>query len=377
VRSDQKDASKPLALELYRIPDDSISIQVQDVQVAWPSSVLTVETPSPLLHVSISAVPSSADGEDAVTVLTAHAEPPPVSVFVIMRDPWQTNLKQFRLWPERIAKAEVSLFRPDDEWEEIQVAAIATAAAAGAAPPPAPPVPLEDTTFRFQLYGPFFKEISHTYSGHPDPAVCLLRMLPGMTRPLLVGIRADDRRATPALYNLWAYADLIAPPAPNPRWPEDKERRAAGRAERGWIDAAIKSRESPAAVAQVGLPHSISERFMRGLVAIEWDDRSMSLCGVCVDEPNMIYLFQFAPTPSESESIFIVLSFWLTHRVIFSLTLQISMDIAFLYPSRMWMNICVRYPRRLPIPPPGPNDDVASPDSKSLPLGLEARSCTL
>jgi len=27
----------------------------------------------------------------------------------------------------------------------------------------------------------------------------------------------------------------------------------------------------------------------------------MSLCGVCVDEPNVIYLFQFAPTPTESE----------------------------------------------------------------------------
>ncbi len=390
MRSDQKDASKPLTLELYRFPVD-----IQDVQVTWPRSFLTVVTPSPLLHVSISAVPSSTDGEDAVTVLTAHAEPPAVSAFVVMRDPWQTM--QFRLWPERIAKAEVGPFRPDPEWEEeIQAAAIAAAGADAdadadaeegeviqileddsendmvvneLAPPPAPPVPLEDTTFRFQLYGPFFEGILHTYPGPPDPAVCLLRMLPGVTRPLLVGIRADDRRATPALCKLWAYADLIAPPAPNPRWPEDKERRAAGRAERGWIDAAIKSRESPAAVAQVALPRSIRERFMRGLVAIEWDDRSMSLCGVCVDEPNMIYLFQFAPTPSESESEyfhrFIVLVNSSCHFVLRCMMLQITMDIAFLYPSRMWMNICVRYPRRLPIPPPGPNDDVASPLEES------------
>ena len=335
VRSDQKDATKPLALELYRIPDDSTPLQAQDVQRVWPRSVHTVATPSPLLHVSISAVPSSTDGEDAAAVLTAHAEPPPISVFVVMRDPWQTV--QFRLWPERIPKAEIGLFRHDGEWqEELQAAAVAAAAAAGAAeeegevaetleggmedgsedgmavddptppttaqelPPPPPHVPLGDTTFRFQLYGPFFKIISYTYRA--DPALGLLRILPGTTRPLLVGIQAGDRRATPALHDLWAYADLIAPPAPAPRWPEDEERRAAGEAERGWVDAALKSRGSPAAVAQLPLPpRAIRDRFTRGLVAIEWDDWSMSMSGVCVDEPSAIYLFQFAPTPTESE----------------------------------------------------------------------------
>jgi hypothetical protein len=133
VRSDPKDATKPLALELYKIPDDSISIQAQGVQVAWPRSVCTpIDIPSPLLHVSISAVPCPTDGEDAASVLTAHAEPPPVSVFVAMQDPWQTV--QFRLWPERIAKAEVGLFRPDGQWQdEIQAAAVAAdAAGAGA-----------------------------------------------------------------------------------------------------------------------------------------------------------------------------------------------------------------------------------------------------
>jgi hypothetical protein len=340
VRSDPKDTKKPLALELYKIPDDSVSIQVQGVQVAWPRSVHTpVEIPSPLLHVSISAAPCSTDGEDAASVLTAHAEPPPVSVFVVTRDPWQTM--QFRLWPERIAKAEVGLFRPDGQWrEEMQAAAVAAAAAddgaeqgeviealeAGTeddiavdeptsppatqeqAPPPPllQPVPLKDTTFRFQLYGPFFKIISYTY--RTDPAFGPMRILPGTTRPLLLVIQADDPRATPALHHLWAYADLIAPPAPEPRWPEDGESRAAGEAERGWVDAALKSRESPAAVAQLSFPpHSIRERFMRGLVAIDWDDWSMSLCGVCVDEPNIIYLFQFAPTPTESEYFVLLL----------------------------------------------------------------------
>ena len=120
-----------------------------------------------------------------------------------------------------------------------------------------------------------------------------------------MGVQAGDRRATPALHDLWAYADLIAPPAPEPRWPEDEERRAAGEAERGWVDAALKSRESPAAVAQLAMPpRPIRERFTRGMVAIEWDDWSMSLCGVCMDEPNVIYLFQFAPTPTESEWFF-------------------------------------------------------------------------
>ena len=134
--------------------------------------------------------------------------------------------------------------------------------------PPPPPIPLKDTSFRFQLYGPFFKIISYTYRA--DPALGLLRILPGTTRPLLVGIQAGDRRVTPALHDLWAYADLIAPPAPEPRWPEDEERRAAGEAERGWVDAAQKSRESPAAVAQLALPpRPIRERFTRGLVAIE------------------------------------------------------------------------------------------------------------
>ena len=344
MRSDKKDARKPLALELYNFPDDSVSIQVQDVQVAWPRSVHTVATPSALLHISISAVPSSTDGEDAAAVLTAHAEPPPVSVFVVMRDPWQTV--QFRLWPERIAKSEIGLFRPDGDWQEEIQAAVAAAAVgaeegevidalveaiegemediseddmavdeptppaaaqdqAAQQPPPPPPVPLKDTTFRFQLYGPFFKIISYTYRA--DAALGLLRILPGTTRPLLVGIQAGDRRATPALHDLWAYADLIAPPAPEPRWPEDEERRDAGEAERGWVDAALKSRESPAAVAQLALPpRSIRERFTRGLVAIEWDDWSMSLCGTCMDEPNMIYLFQFAPTPTESECFFFI-----------------------------------------------------------------------
>jgi hypothetical protein len=380
VRSDQKDPSKPLALELYRIPDDSLSVQAQDVEVAWPRSVHTVATPSSLLHVSISAIPSSTDGEDAAAVLTAHAEPPPVSVFVVMRDPWQTV--QFRLWPERIAKAEVGLFRPDGAWqEEIQAAAVAAAAAAGAgagaeegevmealeedteegsendmavdeptppataqeeaAPPPPPqPVQLKDTTFRFQLYGPFFKIISYTYRA--DPALGLLRILPGTTRPLLVGIQADDRRATPALHDLWAYADLMAPPAPEPRWPEDEERRAAGEAERGWVDAALKSRESPAAVAQLALPpRPIREKFTRGLVSIEWDDWSMSLCGVCMDEPNMIYLFQFAPTPTESAYFhsFVVLSLLADRSPpdfsLCCMMLQSRTDIAFLFQFRM------------------------------------------
>lgn len=135
-----------------------------------------------------------------------------------------------------------------------------------------------------------------------------MRILPGTTRPLLLVIQADDRRATPALHDLWAYADLIAPPAPEPRWPEDGESRAAGEAERGWVDAALKSRERPAAVAQLSLPpHSIRERFMRGLVTIDWDDWSMSLCGVCVDEPNIINLFQFAPTPTEREYFVLLL----------------------------------------------------------------------
>jgi hypothetical protein len=159
------------------------------------------------------------------------------------------------------------------------------------------PVQLKDTTFRFQLYGPFFKVISYEYDA--DRAFGPMRILPGTVRPLLVVIQADDRRATPALRGLWAYRDLEAPPAPDPRWPEDDESRAVGEAERGWIDAALKSRESPAAVAQLPLP--IRGRFARGLVAIEWDDWSMSLCGVCANEPNMIYIFQFAPTPTESE----------------------------------------------------------------------------
>ena len=322
----------PLALELYKIPEDLESSEADGVQVAWPRSVHTIATASHLLHVSISTVPSSTDGEDAAAVLTAHAEPPPVSVFVVMRDPWHTV--QFRLWPERISKAEVGQFRSDSEWQaEMQAAAPAADAEEGEVaavlegnpgdgqddamavdeltppvtpqdqspqPPSPPPVPLNDTTFRFQLYGPFFKIISYKYSA--TATLGMLRILPGTTRPLLVGIQAGDRRASPALHDLWAYADLVSPPAPHARWPEDGERRAAGEAERGWVDAALKSRESPAAVAQLALPpRAIREKFSHGLVAIEWDDWSMNMCGVCVDEPTMIYLLQFAPTPTESE----------------------------------------------------------------------------
>ena len=351
VRTHRKDASMPLALELYKIPHDSRPSQPDDLPVAWPRSVHTIATGSRLIHVTISAVPSSTDGEDATAALTAHSEPPAISVFVVMRDPWHTV--QFRLWPERIPKTEVGLFRPDREWQaEIQEAlAVAAGGAAmeeegqveeaiagdqddmavdGATPPPATPapaaaaaedsppqqspspslppptpapVPLEDTTFRFQLYGPFFKIISYKYSA--NAALGNLRILPGTTRPLLVGTQVGDRRATPALHDLWAYADLVPPPLPHARWPEDGERRVAGEAERKWVDAALRRRESPAAVAQLALPpRAVRERFSRGVSAIEWDDWSMNMCGVCAEEPRMIYLYQFAPTPTESELIF-------------------------------------------------------------------------
>ncbi len=270
VRTDRKNGSNPLALELYKIPDDSGPSQDNSMPVVWPRSVHTIATGSRLMHVTISAVPPSTDGEDATAALTAHSEPPAISVFVVMRDPWHTV--QFRLWPERIPKAEVGLFRPDT---------------------------LEDTTFRFQLYGPFFKIISYKYSA--NASLGHLRILAGTTRPLLVGTQAGDRRAAPALHDLWAYADLVPPPLPHARWPEDGERRAAGEAERGWVDAALRRRESPAAVAQLALPpRVVRERFSRGLSAIEWDDWNMSMCGVCAEEPRMIYMFQFAPTPTES-----------------------------------------------------------------------------
>ena len=351
----------PLALELYKIPSDRRPSQPDSAPPAWPRSVHTIATGSRLMHVTISAVPSSTDGEDVTAALTAHSEPPPISVFVVMRDPWHTV--QFRLWPERIPKAEVGLFRPDGEWQaEIQAALVAAAGgepmdeegqveeaiagnededgmavdgatpppvgspAAPAAPAPAPapteegshsqspspppptpaPVPLEDTTFRFQLYGPFFKIVSYKYSA--NAALGSLRILPGTTRPLLVGTQAGDRRAAPALHDLWAYADLVPPPLPHARWPEDGERRAAGEAERGWVDAALRRRESPAAVAQLALPpRAVRERFSHGVSAMEWDDWSMSMCGVCAEEPRMIYLYQFAPTPTESELIFFLL----------------------------------------------------------------------
>jgi hypothetical protein len=345
VRTDRKDSSKPLVLELYKIPDDRTPSQPDNVPVAWPRSVYsayTIATGSRLIHVTISAVPTSTEGEDATTALTACSEPPAISVFVITRDPWYTE--QFRLWPERIPKAEVGLFRPDSEWhEEIQAALTAAAgvmddegeieqaiavdevgiAVDGATPPPATPapaapaegspspspspspstpapVPLEDTTFRFQLYGPFFETIPYKYRA--NSALGNLRFLAGTTRPLLVGTQAGDRRAAPALHDLWAYADLVSPPPPHARWPEDGERRAAGDAERGWVDAALRRRERPVSVAQLALPpRAVRERFSRGVSAIEWDDWSMSMCGVCAEEPRVIYLYQYAPTPTESE----------------------------------------------------------------------------
>ncbi|KAI0301476.1 hypothetical protein BC826DRAFT_966413 [Russula brevipes] len=318
VRTDRKDATMPLALELYKIPHDSEPSQVPDApQVAYPRSVRTIPTASTVLHVAISAVPSFTDGEDAAAALTAHAEPPPISIFVVMRDPWFT--KQFRMWPERIPKTEIGQFRPDSERQQAEIQA-AAAAAEGVAEedgqvaealevgsedalavdhPAMPPASLRDTTFHFQLYGPFFKVISYKYNA--DPTLGNLRILPGTTRPLFFASQAGDRRATPALHDLWAYADFVAPPAADACRPEDVERRAAGEAERGWLDAAVKSR-GPTAVVQLALlPREIREKFSRGLVAVEWDDWSMSMCGVCVDEPSMIYLFQFAPTPTEKQ----------------------------------------------------------------------------
>jgi len=249
----------------------------------------------------------------------AHAEPLPVSVFVVVQDPWHTV--QFRLWPERILKAEVGQFRSDSKWQaEMQAAAPAADAEEGEIaavlegnpgngqddamavdeltppvtpqdqspqPPSPPPVPLNDTTFRFQLYGPFFRIILYKYSA--NATFGMLHILPGTNRPLLVGIQAGDQRASPALHDLWAYADLIPPPALHARWPEDGERCVAGEAEHGWVDATLKSRKSPAAVAQLALlPHAICKKFSHGLITIEWGTWSM-------DKPTMIYLFQFVP----------------------------------------------------------------------------------
>ncbi|KAH9023326.1 hypothetical protein EDB85DRAFT_326766 [Lactarius pseudohatsudake] len=122
----------PLALELYKIPSDSRSSQPDSAPAIWPRSVHTIATGSHLTNITISAVPSSTDGEDATAALTAHSEPPAISVFVVMRDPWHTV--QFRLWPERIPKTEVGQFRPDIEWQaEIQAAQAAAAAGGGGA----------------------------------------------------------------------------------------------------------------------------------------------------------------------------------------------------------------------------------------------------
>ena len=82
-----------------------------------------------------------------------------------------------------------------------------------------------------------------------------------------MGIQASDRRVTPALHDLWAYADLIAPPVPEPQWPEDdsEELRAAGEAERGgWVDATLKSRESLTVVALCRSPDLLMEGGRRG-----------------------------------------------------------------------------------------------------------------
>src|ERR1700761_1221778 len=83
VRTHRKDASMPLALELYKIPQDSRPSEPDDLPAAWPRSVHTIATGSRLIHVTISAVPSSTDGEDATAALTAHSEPPAISVFVV------------------------------------------------------------------------------------------------------------------------------------------------------------------------------------------------------------------------------------------------------------------------------------------------------
>ena len=48
-----------------------------------------------------------------------------------------------------------------------------------------------------------------------------------------------------------------------------------GEAKHGWVDATLKSHESPAAVAQlVLLPYTICEKFSHGLVAIKWGNYS-------------------------------------------------------------------------------------------------------
>ena len=306
MRSDPEDIENPLALELYKIPDDSIpDVQAQGVRVAWPRSIEeSFDIPALPLHVSISAVPCSTDGEDAVSVLTARAEPPPVSVYVVSRDQARWQTVQFRLWPKRIAKAEVGVFRAGSQSEEeMEVVGIAASSAAAQehAPPPPPrqPVPLKDTTFRFELSGPFFNTIECTHLRVSDSST--MRILPGTTRPLFLS-QADNRSATPALCMLGAYMDLMAPPAPDPRWPEDEASRAEGKVQREWIDAAMKSRDNPAANPTItGLPMRIINNFTHGLVTMEWDDWSMTLCGVRVNKPNELYIFQFVPTPTESE----------------------------------------------------------------------------
>jgi hypothetical protein len=55
VRTDWKDAAMPLALELYKIPEDRESSEADGVQVAWPRSVHTIATASHLIYVSAGA----------------------------------------------------------------------------------------------------------------------------------------------------------------------------------------------------------------------------------------------------------------------------------------------------------------------------------
>ncbi|KAI0058457.1 hypothetical protein BV25DRAFT_1902163 [Artomyces pyxidatus] len=351
VRTSDRDAREPVFLELYRIPTDdetAFSERASPPEVK-PRSWTCFYEGAFMTDVRISAhglpIPEDRSG---VGRRALHVEPPPVSVYAVANH--NAAIIHYRLWPERVPTADVRKLEENafelpieedltaatvgSEWgagitedgggdsatdpEHLEPSSVAPVqatleelpnAATGGLNTPSTAstsgskednlVPIEETTFRFQIRGPTFSRFAFALKPKLPHKV---RFLPGLSRPLLYGTAIEDRTISLPMVTMYAYADTARPPSPDTRWPEDAEWRAQAEKECEWAGGIMKPRSTDQVIGF--LPFLNKEQrttFAEGLLAIDWEDSSGRVCVASKQEPQTVYILDFAPTPTEGK----------------------------------------------------------------------------
>ncbi|KAI0058452.1 hypothetical protein BV25DRAFT_1919333 [Artomyces pyxidatus] len=356
VRTNDKNTRHPVFLEVYRIPCDG---EMRDDGSGPPPEAKARSWNSIYEHGRILQVRISAHGlphpRDASVHATRkhHAEPPPVSVYMVVEADNFWGTRQYRLWPERVptagvrdlepmlsfteavqlfeAEAEVTIpltdlqnLLPDSQDGVNLEADTVTSSETGTPAPhdamvvtgtPTPntasgtngtpirasaPVPISETTFRFPVRGDNVSRIAYQLGA---PERIRLHFLPGVARALVYGTDPEDRTIAPSLKGFYAYTDHFRPPAPDARWPEDGAWRAAAEAECEWADAAMAPRTQKDGALAVLPILGVRQMhpFHGGVLAMDWEDCAGKLCFTSGQEPGTVYMLEFAPGPTEEK----------------------------------------------------------------------------